>query len=312
LHEHNVAHDQGLVVASCLLSGLEVFHHNYSGPARWLRVLRGFHGLHSYASEYWIDYLLFTAASENGLDTRSKFFARSVELSRKLNALRRFEGSISEPNATDSRLAHLEGHPDLLIAARTILAERAPNDDRDGTFSPPDISTASIYEVTDLATLLSNYQCTIQELLQLWKFEGISIQELGRFKQDFRSAAFTCPYPDCPFSNIGFEAKELRDRHIQSHASRIHCDFTGCSYPALPSIQALKKHKAKDHSQSMSSTRIKIPQSFVRRKDAAPGPPGDDPGRILPRASDAAINGEKLISEMSWPTTRLATRCSNR
>lgn len=149
LDEFNAAHEQGLAIVSCLLSGLQIFQPTYPEQTRFLRVLQGFHGLHVYASEYWLDYILSIAASEKGLDTGSKFFARSHELSTALNLLHTSEDKVLDGKVLDDRLHHIESHIELWRAAGIILSERTTKtldaDQRSG--NPPPLPPGDTHPV---------------------------------------------------------------------------------------------------------------------------------------------------------------------
>jgi len=269
LDEDNTTHDQGLAVVSCLLSGLEVFSPAYPDNPRSLRVLRGLHGLHVYAHDYWVEYLL--SASRLGSSTESRFAARSTQLAVTLNSRPQIGPPITESRLLDGRLAKLQGHAEIFKAVQTILSDRAGKEDQI-TASLPAVQTGqesqqALSEVTDLASLLSNYQSTIQALLRQWKFPGISIQELEKFKQDFRTTAFTCRYWACPYASMGFEDESQRRKHEQQHAPRLACDVDACQYPPFVSVQALNSHKARLHKEPMPNIKIKAP--LIRQKKTA-------------------------------------------
>ncbi|KAH6983392.1 hypothetical protein BKA56DRAFT_583622 [Ilyonectria sp. MPI-CAGE-AT-0026] len=251
LDEFSAVREQGLAIASCLLSGLQVFQPTYPEQARSLRVLRGFHGMHVYASEYWVEYLLYIAASRNGLDTSTRFFIRSHELSIALNSLHSTEDQEFDRKALDDRFIHIENHPELWNAASQRAGRTTKGDDRNDSLS----------EVKGLSTLLHNYQHTVQTLLKLWSFPGVSIRQLERFKQDFRSTAFTCRFWSCPLTGTGFETEALRDSHERAHAPRMPCNVSGCQYPPFTSAQALIKHRVKHHDQGVPKIRIRSPQN---------------------------------------------------
>ncbi|KAL6400957.1 putative NACHT domain-containing protein [Ilyonectria robusta] len=255
LDEFSAVREQGLAIASCLLSGLQVFQSTYPEQARSLRVLRGFHGMHVYASEYWVEYLLYIAASKNGLDISTKFFIRSHELSIALNSLHSIEDQELEQNVLDHRFIHIKNHPEIWNAASIIASQRA------GRTTQGDERNDSLSEVKGLSTLLHNYQHTVQALLKLWSFPGVSIQHLERFKQDFRSTAFTCRFWSCPLTGTGFESEALRDSHERAHAPRVPCNMPGCQYPPFTSAQALRNHLVKYHDQGVPKIRIRSPQN---------------------------------------------------
>lgn len=107
-------------------------------------------------------------------------------------------------------------------------------------------------EVTSLETLLFNYQQTIKKLLTMRICDGLSLQELERFKQDFKTAAFTCRLWSCPRATVGFDNDDLRLAHEASH-QRILCNIPGCQYPPFPSNRSLEEHYANCHGEEVTS-----------------------------------------------------------
>ena len=105
--------------------------------------------------------------------------------------------------------------------------------------------------------MLLNYQHTVQALLKTRNFPGISIQQLEKFKHDFRSVVFTCRFNCCPLGQTGFDSDVLRDEHERTHTPTVSCEVPGCRYPPFPSAQALKNHCAKYHDLGMPRIRIK-------------------------------------------------------
>jgi hypothetical protein len=281
LDENHAAHEQGLAVVLCLLSGLQVFQPSYPAHNRLCQVLQGFHGLHTYASEHWVQYLLSTAASEQGLMTASHFFTRSVEFADSLNSLSQVE-SVAEANTSDTRLAHLQRHNTLLRVAKNILSASvavkpsagiASNDSalahNASLVSSTSPSTTDLSKITDLASLLINYQRTISTLLLTRTFPGFSIPRLEKFKNDFRSAVHTCRFKYCPLGQTGFESEQLRDEHEKAHSPGILCKVPGCSYPAFPTTQKLRSHHAKHHQRE--APRIRIKSTPAPRNDRSRG-----------------------------------------
>lgn len=101
---------------ACLLSGLEVFGETYEEHHRYLRVAKGIHGFHIYATEHWTEYLLSHAASEGGVNISSPFVALACQLAIKLDEalIRGLPLDISsEWSISDQRLALL-GHERVL------------------------------------------------------------------------------------------------------------------------------------------------------------------------------------------------------
>ncbi|KAJ2906304.1 NACHT domain protein [Zalerion maritima] len=140
-------YEQGLATVTCLLAGLRIFTPSCPERERSLHVLQGLHGFHTYAGEYWGEYLLSYATSPNYLDTSSKFFVLSCKLSETLKHT--FSGG---------------------------------GDGQDSTLPDSAIST-DLVKVTSLEALTYNYEHTIKRLLALRSYPGVTIHEFERFKQ---------------------------------------------------------------------------------------------------------------------------------
>ena len=83
-------------------------------------------------------------------------------------------------------------------------------------------TTTDLVEVTSPGSLLFNYQHTIKELLSIRSYLGVTLPELERFKQEFRTAAFTCRSWSCPRAAVGLDNNDLHLAHEVSHR-RILC-----------------------------------------------------------------------------------------
>ncbi|RMJ17032.1 hypothetical protein CDV36_003297 [Fusarium kuroshium] len=71
IHKQQALHEHGVATVTCLLSGLRVFGSQFPEQEKFLRVGKGLHAFHVYATEYWTEYLLSHAARAEGLDTAS-------------------------------------------------------------------------------------------------------------------------------------------------------------------------------------------------------------------------------------------------
>jgi hypothetical protein len=126
--EDQVIEEHGIASATCLLSGLEVFQPDYPCSLRSLRVLKGLHGFHVYASEYWVDYILSIVTSHYALSQSPLLSSVVNDLSGKLdslggscNALDNKDDSIPSENG----LNLLKGHKGLYANAMAALEARS-------------------------------------------------------------------------------------------------------------------------------------------------------------------------------------------
>ncbi|KAH8688529.1 hypothetical protein BGZ61DRAFT_494602 [Ilyonectria robusta] len=210
-------HDHGVAAITCLLSGLKVFGNTYRQEDAYLRVAKGLHGFHVYATEYWTEHLLSYAVSADTLNTASSpsllalacQLADELELALKARSLKNLESRI------------LQAH----------------NRQRS---KPPIVSEG-------ISIMLASYQEVVRSLLYQTHYPGLSVDELELFKIHFGTAAFTCRLSSCPRTTLGFETEMLRSEHEMSHVRCFRCTFTGCQYPPFASARALRNHTSKYH-----------------------------------------------------------------
>ncbi|KAH6867418.1 chromatin remodelling complex Rsc7/Swp82 subunit-domain-containing protein [Thelonectria olida] len=253
ISEQDALLEHGVACITCLLSGLEVFGEGYQQQTRHLRVVRGLHGLHVYATEYWTDYLLTHVASAVGLDTSSCLFTLACQLAGKLD-LDVDQSPLPKPVAiTDERLKFLRQHSVLCkqveraLTARSLTrleAEYLQEPAMDGSHPSPGKALAS----TGISALLESYQQTIRFLLSEYDHPGATAEELEFFKSQFRASAYTCRLSSCPRATLGFESDKLRQKHELTHIRRLQCTLPSCQYPfPFGSTQALRNHMSKHH-----------------------------------------------------------------
>ncbi|KAH6855598.1 hypothetical protein B0I37DRAFT_424156 [Chaetomium sp. MPI-CAGE-AT-0009] len=115
IREEEVLHQHAAAVLACLISGLDVFGEGYPEHSKALRVIKGIHGLHVYATEYWTDYLLSEASRHGGMSSDTCAFHLARQVASKLE-----EFAPYNVQQGDSDL----GHPDdrlLLLAQHETL-----------------------------------------------------------------------------------------------------------------------------------------------------------------------------------------------
>ncbi|KAM5354528.1 hypothetical protein ACJ41O_001175 [Fusarium nematophilum] len=139
-------------------------------------------------------------------------------------------------------------------------------------------SLTHMIDVIDLKSLRTNYQRTIQHLLDLRSCSGASLQDLERFRQEFRSSVFTCRLLSCPHAVSGFENNKLRLDHEASHRGII-CDVSGCQYPPFVSTRALKNHRARCHAQETAAV---IRKAIRKNERSAMSQMNPNIGRQMP------------------------------
>lgn len=109
--------------------------------------------------------------------------------------------------------------------------------------------------------LKERYQKTIRELLKFSTYSGASFHELERFKQNFRTSAFTCRIWTCRHAVFGFNSIKDLMLHEADHRKYI-CHFPGCHYPVFSSARTLKGHIREVHAQSNRA----VPRNSIRKR----------------------------------------------
>ncbi|KAK4060673.1 hypothetical protein Trihar35433_10081 [Trichoderma harzianum] len=189
LCEHSVAS------ITCLLAGFRIFDTTYDSSDRDLRILRGLHGFHIYATDYWLEDLLCSNAAICGFEAASLLYSTAKALADRLNTAN-LSAKISEISAEQES----ESGPQELVLANPSKIILAPR---------------------NLQGLLASYQTRIRDLLMIPSFQGITFEELEKFKRNFRTAAFTCRVRNCPRATTGFTDEKKLSEHERTHTQRI-------------------------------------------------------------------------------------------
>ena len=133
LDEQVEYYKHGISLSTCLLSGLENMATLPVAKAdRDMRIIRGLHAFHAYATEHWAEYLLRLSTSPNGIDTDSEFFSVSNKLAVALNRLSPMTASPQQTVALhdtsavpDQRLVSLQLHSALHSAVAGSMLDLA-------------------------------------------------------------------------------------------------------------------------------------------------------------------------------------------
>src|SRR3569833_169035 len=106
LRKQDAVSEHGHACITCLLDGFSVFSPAYDQQRRNERMFKGLHGLHMYATQNWMEYLLASAVPNIGLDDSSDLFSKAMlfAMLSMTPANRPATGSIGDGLHLDSRL----------------------------------------------------------------------------------------------------------------------------------------------------------------------------------------------------------------
>ncbi|PVH94735.1 hypothetical protein DM02DRAFT_181103 [Periconia macrospinosa] len=249
INERSALQEHGLATITCLLSGLEVFHENYGEPKRFLRLVKGVHGLHVYSTEHWSDYVLANAPATDGLPSWPVSLLDAA--CRLATELSRVTGpNVASIHLLDERLKRLDSHSNLqLHVAKSLFARSQKSLEARILLSSEnnDNRTARDDFNDGISLLLDAYQKAIEALLDQDSCPGASVEELRFFKSQCRTSAYTCRLRSCPRATIGFDSAQSLHIHETGHVGGYRCSVTGCQYPPFRSLVALRSHTENHH-----------------------------------------------------------------
>lgn len=273
IQKQEALHEHGVATITCLLSGMRVFGSEFHEQERLLRVGKGLHGFHVYATEYWTEYLLSHASATDGSVTASPtpLIALACQLVDEVesSSSATVTGNDGETAQIKERVAPLQQYPTLSKhVGRALRARSLKNLESrilegyasQGICEPPKTHPMS----EGISVMLASYQNAVKSLLDYEQHLGLSGEELELFRAHFRTAAFTCRLESCPRATLGFETERLRFDHETSHVRCFPCKFPGCQYPPLASANALKNHTNKYHAPTIARKAIRK-TGFERR-----------------------------------------------
>jgi hypothetical protein len=312
LNEHEARIEHGAAAITCLISGLQVFSTSFDRQKRLLRLIRGIHGFHVYATEYWSEYLLSNTFDSDGLIASSTLLVKASLFADRLDEAALATHSIASTfgnAAIDERLMLFREYQKLYKYLEAALNSRSqkcleqqlaqtPGKPVDPNFCSGSLTTylaqdfhqTQSYALDGISKMLQSYQQAVEMVLQKDFYPGASADELEQFKNHFRTSAYTCRLRFCPRATIGFDNKQLRYEHEVTHAT-FRCIQPDCQYPPFQSVQTLKAHVNKFHD-------LLPPRKPIRR-------PGTDSLRTQQsgfRLPTGAKTREDIRNVMAWPS----------
>ncbi|KAF2108637.1 hypothetical protein BDV96DRAFT_616200 [Lophiotrema nucula] len=260
----------GMASIACLMSGLEVFRGKFETEARSTRLIKGIHGLHVYATEHWMEYLLADATDPSGFDPSSPLLGVATQFAHRLYA-NIIAGRTGEPSKgnllNDERLLPFKHDVMLYQALHDAVHARSRKGFESEMLKRRSSSQRSNSEECDVfldpvSRMLSSYQEAVEHLLDAHFHPGVSAEELKLFKSNFRTSAYTCRLHHCPRTTLGFNSKEGRDEHEMTHVGGFRCTHIGCQYPPFSTSQTLQSHTRSKHSSGYAPRSIRRISAF--------------------------------------------------
>ncbi|KAL9102668.1 MAG: hypothetical protein Q9187_009098, partial [Circinaria calcarea] len=181
-----------------------------------LQIVKGYHGLHNYADEFWSEHLLQYINLVDNFDyTTSLSLIKQLEKLLPFQKLSRSQEFCSELDGmktlltVSSRLSGLSSLPKVKIFLYEVLAFREILAHEKHRQKEPEAFVT--YEVENDPTIFSDirqrYQNIVEYLLDCARCmtpDGIDQNLLDRFVETYGNSAFVCRYRGCPRALDGF------------------------------------------------------------------------------------------------------------
>lgn len=226
--------------------------HDPESNEKSARVVKGFHALHIYATEYWADYVLELCRQKPPGEEDDILMEAVCALAARLESTSSKEmpqDQIASQFGGSSPLRFLDRWPCLQkhvgreIAGRLSSHRASIPIDHTGLNGTGEDSSA----INGIQTTLAAYQNTIRALLAQQWVPGVSAEQFDSFKARYRTTAYTCRFAYCPYASRGFESLGKCRQHEDTHTVRLRCEVQDCQYPSFSSKRALNRHVSKHH-----------------------------------------------------------------
>ncbi|KAH8650674.1 hypothetical protein BGZ60DRAFT_462571, partial [Tricladium varicosporioides] len=202
------------------------------------RVVKGYHGLHHYANEFWAEHLLRYSELNGGLDTstsnsliqQAQKLAEVEEASQKSrhkSILRVSETFAAEINST-LRLSYLNNVTTVKVLVGNVLAFRASL----ARNTPQALNGKFENDPTLFSEISQRYQSILEYILSCPNSElptGIQTLELAKFKKSHGLSSFLCRIRNCPRAILGFDSTAQREKHVVTHKP-LKCLYPTCAF----------------------------------------------------------------------------------
>lgn len=212
ISERTAIREHATATITALLAGRRVFKAGFDERNRLLQLVRGVHGIHVYATEFWTEYLLSDSELSNGPDVSSDLFALALRLAQELSTGCFYplpKELIVQPADIDVRLQIFQQHRLLheqmkaSINSRSLQRLEIDFFKEQGRFSntkvvlsesnhtkmtdkkqDPQAATGSAAVVDAISYMLQCYQTGVELLLNEESHPGVSAKELENCKMD--------------------------------------------------------------------------------------------------------------------------------
>ncbi len=232
-----------------------------------LRILSGSFALLFYAIDFWLDHVL-VCASIARLPEESSLGQALTSLELLHNQLCTIlrpnassKANLSTLVPTDRRLDALS-HLSVHSLCTSLLAFRADCQDKSASngegkfivflqgpvlfkltpeydtskdawadyYSPEFEGLTLEQDSTLFSTLSVRFRESVSQLLsESFTSNGISRDQLDRFRKQYLQSSFRCRFAPCTRASLGFPSETLRASHEQLHLKRLFCDKPNCS-----------------------------------------------------------------------------------
>jgi hypothetical protein len=145
---------------------------------------------------------------------------------------------------------------------------------------------------TLISRMIIAFDDAVEHLLSHDVVEGVPEVVIKAFHKSHASSAYRCRFPNCQILSLGFASEQLRTQHETSHFRRLHCKVDTCPWSRIgfEKKNLLDKHTRTYHSEqgafivpprirrsSEDTIVIKAPPASPEASPRAPSTPTPNP-----------------------------------
>ncbi|KAH9216233.1 hypothetical protein DL95DRAFT_522785 [Leptodontidium sp. 2 PMI_412] len=238
LEYHQSHYDLSFACMNYMNTSLCFIDPRYTENALQIRVVKGFHGLHHYANEFWFQHILQYAKTGNTV--------QDEDLDGLLDQIREFWKA--DPGVGAETLKLDDTNSAEVILSQLESLESIEQAQKMGI----DILTSSSScrkKITAIKTLKVDLKELKRDPTHFSAIKGIELEEFEKFKEICLDSAFICRYRECNRYSDGFQTSTDRDEHERLHNKSLRCADLSCDFfgRGFTSKSSLNKHNRKYH-----------------------------------------------------------------
>lgn len=256
-----------ILAAICIrfLLGCDQFFSRCQSVSACRRIVLGHYVLFPYVHDYWRNHLVDETADNRMKQTEFQLLHvpnddclpyKNIPLRPLLDTQQLLVSEVSEIKERYwGEVSTKYAYAGIITAIASAMETQQSYEDHEAVISRHKDPITQAYESyrEQFEALLQRNSCfTLEEM-------GVSEQAMTAFVDQYAQGAFLCSWPECSRKSAGFRCSGERDKHYQSHLSKLCCPESTCDFSTFnfPNRTALRRHLTRYHD---ATTEVPVPK----------------------------------------------------